>query len=137
MKFLKFLLIGVFFGVLMTKSEAISWYRIVEMFRFEAFHMYGIIGSAVVLGVSLIAAARKFGWKTIEGNGLDLYTYPKSWKRYLFGGTLFGLGWAMTGACPGPLFVLVGNGYLPILVVIASALLGTVVYGLLADKLPN
>lgn len=137
MKFLKFLLIGVFFGILMTKSEAISWYRILEMFQFKSFHMFGIIGCAVVLGALLVAGAKKFGWKTMEGKSFDLFSYPKSWKRYFFGGTLFGLGWAMTGACPGPLFVLVGNGYMPMLVVIVSALLGTVVYGLLSDKLPN
>ena len=137
MKDLKFLLIGIFFGVLMTKSEAISWYRIYEMFRFESFHMYGIIGAAVVLGATFVFLARKNEWKSADGQPFQFYEYPKTWKRYFFGGTLFGLGWAMTGACPGPLFVLVGNGYLPILVVIAGALMGTIVYGLLADKLPN
>lgn len=137
MKYLKFLLIGIFFGVLMTKSEAISWYRIYEMFRFESFHMYGIIGAAVVLGATFVFLARKNEWQSVDGQPFQLYEYPKTWKRYFFGGTLFGLGWAMTGACPGPLFVLVGNGYLPILVVIVGALMGTIVYGLLADKLPN
>lgn len=137
MKYLKFLLIGIFFGVLMTKSEAISWYRIYEMFRFESFHMYGIIGAAVVLGATFVFLARKNEWKSADGQPFQFYEYPKTWKRYFFGGTLFGLGWAMTGACPGPLFVLVGNGYLPILVVIVGALMGTIVYGLLADKLPN
>ena len=137
MKYLKFLLIGIFFGVLMTKSEAISWYRIYEMFRFESFHMYGIIGAAVVLGATFVFLARKNEWKSADGQPFQLYEYPKTWKRCFFGGTLFGLGWAMTGACPGPLFVLVGNGYLPILVVIVGALMGTIVYGLLADKLPN
>ena len=137
MKDLKFLLIGIFFGVLMTKSEAISWYRIYEMFRFESFHMYGIIGAAVVLGATFVFLARKNEWKSADGQPFQFYEYPKTWKRYFFGGTLFGLGWAMTGACPGPLFVLVGNGYLPILVVIVGALMGTIVYGLLADKLPN
>ena len=137
MKYFKFLLIGVFFGILLTKSEVISWYRIYEMFRFESFHMYGIIGAAVILGAAFVFLARKNEWKSADGQPFQLYQYPKTWKRYFFGGTLFGLGWAMTGACPGPLFVLVGNGYLPILVVIAGALIGTIVYGLLADKLPN
>lgn len=137
MKFLKYLLIGLFFGILMTKSEAISWYRIYEMFRFESFHMYGIIGSAVALGALFIWLARRNDWKATGGKPLQLYQYPKSWKRYFFGGTLFGLGWAMTGACPGPLFVLVGNGYAAMLVVIASALVGTLAYGLLAGKLPD
>ena len=88
-------------------------------------------------GATFVFLARKNEWKSVDGQPFQLYEYPKTWKRYFFGGTLFGLGWAMTGACPGPLFVLVGNGYLPILVVIVGALMGTIVYGLLADKLPN
>lgn len=137
MKFLKYLLIGVFFGILMTKSEAISWYRIYEMFRFESIWMFGIIGTAVMLGAAFVAISKKGQWKSIEGKPFQLIFYPEGWKRYFLGGTIFGLGWAMTGACPGPLFVLVGNGYMPILVVIGSALLGTLVYGIVAPKLPR
>ncbi|RMG76849.1 MAG: YeeE/YedE family protein [Bacteroidetes bacterium] len=137
MKFTKFLLTGILFGIVMTKSEAISWFRIQEMFRFESFHMYGIIGTAVVLGIIVIAILKKMNVHTIDGQPLHLN--PKDWSipRYLFGGTLFGLGWAMTGACPGPLFTLLGHGIPTILLVIASAVLGTYVYGILRPKLPH
>jgi len=137
MKLIKFLLLGVFFGVIMTKSEVISWYRIYEMFRFESFHMYGIIGSAILLGAIFVAITKKNNLKAVTGEPLQLRDYKKGWIGYLLGGTLFGVGWAMTGACPGPLFVLIGNGFTVILVAIAAAMLGTLVYGVLKDKLPH
>ena len=121
----------------MTKSEAISWYRIQEMFRFQSIHMYGIIGVAAILGAIMFFLMKKFKFKNMDG---EVVLFPDKAKTYyasLFGGTLFGLGWAMTGACPGPLYVLVGNGYLVILVVILSALVGTFVYGKLRSKLPH
>lgn len=121
----------------MTKSEAVSWFRIQEMFRFESFHMYGIIGTAVILGAAMIFIMKKTGLTTMEGKPLKLQAKEMQVPRLLIGGTIFGLGWAMTGACPGPLYVLVGHGAWAILVVIASALLGALVYGALRSKLPH
>ncbi len=121
----------------MTKSEAVSWFRIQEMFHFDSFHMYGIIGSAVVVGAIGVLLLKKFGVKTIEGKELNLKPKEMQIPRLLFGGTLFGLGWAMTGACPGPLYVLVGHGIWVILLVIASAIFGAFVYGAVSSKLPH
>ena len=137
MKYFKFLLVGVLFGVVMTKAEIISWYRIYEMFQFDAFHMYGIIGSAVVLGVITVQIIKRTGMRSIVGESIRFTPKNKTIIRYLVGGTIFGLGWALAGACPGPMFVLVGVGYWPILIVIAGALLGTFTYGLLRSKLPH
>ena len=137
MKQLKFILLGVFFGILFTKSEVISWYRIQEMFRFQSFHMYGIIGSAVVLGALGTALVKRWRLKDLYGNRIVLQDKARTWSRYLIGGTLFGVGWALTGACPGPMFALVGAGHPVFLVVIASALAGTWTYGALRDKLPH
>ncbi len=137
MKFIKFLILGIVFGIIMTKAEIISWYRIFEMFRFESFHMYGVIGSAVTLGVIAVSFIKKYRIKTFDGNIIDLPPKQKSVSRYLIGGTIFGLGWAMTGACPGPLFVLVGFGAWPIILCIIGALLGTFLYGMIKNKLPH
>ncbi len=136
-KFIKFLIAGVVFGIIMTKSEAISWFRIQEMFRFESFHMYGIIGVAVGLGALLTFILKKVDAKTMYGTELNLTPKAMSVTRYLVGGTIFGLGWAMTGACPGPLFTLLGHGIWSIAIVIASATFGTFVYGMLRSKLPH
>ncbi len=137
MKNISFILIGILFGITMTKSEAISWYRIQEMFRFQSIHMYGIIGVAVILGALLFYIIKKYQIKTFGGAIIQIKDKPKNYKAALLGGSIFGLGWAMTGACPGPLYVLVGNGYWVILIVILSALMGTLCYGLLRNKLPH
>lgn len=137
MKYLKYLIIGIVFGIIMTKAEIISWYRIYEMFRFEAFHMYGIIGSAVILGVIMVQVIKRTELKNMYGDTIRFIPKNKSIARYLIGGTIFGLGWSMVGACPGPMFVLLGHGYVPILVVIAGALIGTLAYGMLRSKLPH
>ncbi len=137
MKGLKYLFIGILFGIVMTKSEAVSWYRIQEMFLFQSFHMYGIIGVAVVLGALYVAIIKRYSINSFNGEPIVLSPKAMSIPRYLFGGTIFGLGWAMTGACPGPMYTLVGHGYWIILVVIFSALAGTWVYGALRDKLPH
>ena len=137
MKFIKYLLIGILFGILMSKAEIISWYRIYEMFKFQSFHMYGIIGSAVILGALFIQLTKRFGIKDLEGNKIAPAPKQKSTARYLIGGTLFGLGWAMVGACPGPMFVLLGKGIWSILIVIVSATAGTYVYGITKHKLPH
>lgn len=128
---------GVLFGITLTKAEIISWYRIYEMFRFESFHMYGVIGSAVVLGMLITFLIKKTGMKDHKGEAIEIAPKQPGFLRYLFGGTLFGFGWAMTGACPGPLFILLGNGIGVIGIVILSALLGTYVYGLLKPRLPH
>lgn len=137
MKYISYLSIGTLFGIIMTKSQAISWYRIYEMFRFDSFHMYGIIGSAVTLGIISVALIKKYKVKTTEGTPVTFSPKNMSIPRYLIGGTIFGLGWAMAGACPGPVYTLIGNGYSVILVVLASALLGTLTYGILRNRLPH
>jgi len=137
MKFLKFFLVGIFFGIVLVKSEAVSWYRIFEMFKFQSFHMYGIIGSAVFLGVLFLWFLKKFKVRSIEGKEIHLAPKEKSFTRYILGGTIFGLGWALAGACPGPMYILLGTGVTSMILVIAAALLGTFVYGLVQDKLPH
>jgi uncharacterized membrane protein YedE/YeeE len=137
MKYIKYFAVGIFFGIVMTKSEAISWYRIFEMFRFESFHMYGIIGTAVVLGAIVTALIKKVQMKDVAGQTITFNPKNMSIPRYLFGGIIFGLGWAMTGACPGPLFTLVGHGIVSIWIVIISAVIGTYIYGALRSKLPH
>ena len=137
MKYIKFFGIGILFGIVMSKAEIISWYRIYEMFKFQSFHMYGIIGSAVVIGMLVMYLFRTKMVKTFEGNEIHIAPKGKGLYRNLLGGTLFGLGWALAGACPGPMFVLIGRGVIPILVVIFGAVLGAFFYGLFKDKLPH
>ena len=137
MKLLRFLLVGVLFGIVMTKSEAVSWFRIQEMFRFQSFHMYGIIGVAVGVGALMHFLIKKGQLKNIAGSTITFADKPKTYTASILGGTLFGLGWAMTGACPGPLYTLLGQGNWIILVVIISALLGALGYGALRAKLPH
>lgn len=137
MKAIKFLLVGVLFGVVMTKAEIISWYRIYEMFHFQSFHMYGIIGSAVVLGTGITALIKKTKFKDMYGSDIQFTPKKQTIARYLLGGIIFGLGWALTGACPGPMFTLIGNGFGVIAIVIFAALIGTFTYGVLKDKLPH
>lgn len=133
----RFILIGILFGVALAQGEIISWYRIAEMFQFQSFHMYGVIGSAVILGAIFLQLAKKLGWQSVEGQPFDIFEYPRGWKRYLIGGTLFGMGWAITGGCPGPLFILVGAGYTPVLVAILGGMLGTILYGVVRKHLPH
>ena len=137
MKLAKYLFIGILFGIVMTKSEAISWYRIQEMFRFQAFHMYGIIGSALAIGIAIIAIIKRKRLKSLDGYEIVFKDKQPSVARYLLGGTLFGLGWALTGACPGPMYTLIGNGLSVFIVVLLSAVMGTFAYGALRDKLPH
>ncbi|MGV8945928.1 MAG: DUF6691 family protein [Lutibacter sp.] len=137
MKYIKFLLIGILFGIIMSKSEIISWYRIYEMFKFQSFHMYGIIGSAVLLGMISMFLFKKKMVKTFEGKEIHITPKKKGLYRNLLGGILFGLGWALAGACPGPMFVLLGKGVVSIIVVIFGATLGAFFYGVSKDKLPH
>lgn len=131
MKQLKFILAGIVFGIIMVKSEAFSWYRIQEMFRFQSFHMFGIIGVAVITGMLSLFLIRKYQVRNVEGQVIHLPDKEKSITRYLAGGIIFGLGWALAGACPGPMFVSLGAGYLPMLLVIGAAFAGTWVYGII------
>ena len=133
---MKYSLIGIIFGIVFVKAEIISWFRIQEMFRLQSFHMYGVIGTAVTVGIISVAILKKFSIKTLGGENIVIQKKKFS-KGQIFGGLLFGLGWAMTGACPGPLFAQIGAGMVSIIVVIASALAGTWTYGLLKEKLPH
>jgi uncharacterized membrane protein YedE/YeeE len=137
-RLLPYLLVGIYFGIIFTKSEVISWYRIQEMFRFQAFHMYGIIGSAVVVAALSVQVIKRFRIRALDGSEIKIP--PKEMgtgTRYWLGGTLFGLGWALTGACPGPMFALVGFGVPVMLVAILAAVAGTYTYGVLRPKLPH
>lgn len=127
---------GILFGIAFVKAEVISWFRIQEMFRFQSFHMYGVIGTAVVVGAISVWLIKRLKPQTIHGENIRFT--PKTFnKGQIIGGLIFGCGWAMTGACPGPLFAQVGTGALVILVVVASAVFGTWTYGLLRDRLPH
>lgn len=137
MRTLIYLFIGILFGITMFKSEAASWFRIYEMFKFESFHMYGIIGTALGVGLLVVQVIKRYKIKSFFGDAITFPPKEKSISRYLIGGIIFGLGWALAGACPGPMFTLVGAGYTPILVVIVASLLGTFLYGLLKNKLPH
>jgi hypothetical protein len=132
----KYSLVGTLFGVVFIKAEIISWFRIQEMFRLESFHMYGVIGTAVLVGAISVFLIKKFGIKTIHGEAIT-FSDKKFNKGQIIGGLCFGFGWAMTGACPGPLFAQVATGAYVVLVVIASALLGTWVYGKFRNQLPH
>jgi len=138
MNILLYFLIGTLFGITLYMSEVSSWFRIYEMFQFNSFHMYGVIGTAVFLGATITFIIKKLKLKSIlNGSTIEIADKEKGWKRYLYGGIIFGSGWAISGACPGPMFSLLGAGFFPIIVVILSATLGTFVYGLISSKLPH
>jgi uncharacterized protein len=136
MKNIKYLLVGIIFGLALTKGEAISWYRIQEMFHFQSFHMYGIFMTAVPIGALGILLIRKLNLKTVEGQPVEMPT-KKYHHGLIIGGLIFGFGWALTGACPGPLYALIGAGYLITFVTLVSALLGVWVYAWLVPYLPD
>lgn len=133
---LKYLIVGIFFGIVFVKAEIISWFRIQEMFHLQSFFMYGVIGSAVAVGVLSVFIIKKFNIKTLQGEKIEIQ--PKTFnKGQIYGGLLFGFGWAITGACPGPLFAQIGTGATVIIVTLLSAIAGTWFYGLIKDKLPH
>ena len=133
---LKYLIVGVLFGIVFVKAEIISWYRIQEMFRMQSFHMYGVIGSAVVVGAVSVWLIKRFNIRTVYGEAIEFH--PKKFnKGNVYGGLLFGFGWALTGACPGPLFAQIGTGALVVVVTLLSAIAGTWVYGYFRDRLPH
>ncbi len=133
---LKYLVLGLLFGIAFVKAEIISWYRIQEMFRLHSFHMYGVIGTAVAVGMLSIWIIKKFKIKTLQGETVVFHDKQFHWGNVI-GGILFGLGWAITGACPGPLFAQIGSGFLAVIVTLLSAIAGTWVYGLVHEKLPH
>lgn len=140
MKFLnliKFVLVGFVFGIVLTKAEAVSWYRIYEMFHFQSFHMFGIIGVAVVTGVVGVQLIKRNNLKDIKGLSIEIADKERGFVRYVVGGIMFGLGWALVGSCPGPIFILLGAGFYGIVIVLAGALLGTYLYGVFKNKLPH
>lgn len=137
MKTLKFILVGFVFGIVLTKSEAVSWYRIYEMFLFQSFHMYGIIMTAIITGVIGIQLIKRKNIKDIEGNSIEIQDKEKGTFRYWIGGLIFGLGWALVGTCPGPIFILIGSGFMTVGLVLIGAVLGTFIYGVVKDKLPH
>lgn len=133
---LKYLMVGIIFGIVFVKAEIISWFRIQEMFRLQSFHMYGVIGSAVVVGAISVFIIKKFKIKTIYGEPIQ-FEEKKFNVGQIYGGLLFGLGWAITGACPGPLFAQIGTGISVTIVTLMSAIAGTWVYGLVRNKIPH
>ncbi len=134
---MRLIIIGIAFGFILTKGEVISWFRIFEMFRFESFHMYGIIGSAVFVSLIFNQWIKRSKLNDIDGSPIDIPKFYSGFRQYLIGGIIFGLGWALTGACPGPLYVLVGTGESVFIVAIISALIGTLAYGAIQNKLPH
>lgn len=134
----RYLLGGIYFGFILVKSEVVSWFRIQEMFRFQDFHMYGIIGSAIIVGIISIQIIKRLNIHDIEGNPISIPPKDTSqWKRYIIGGSLFGLGWALLGACPGPIFALLGTGLTIMIIPITTAIFGTWLYGAVRHKLPH
>jgi len=136
MRNIKYLFAGLLFGIVLVKSEVISWFRIQEMFRLQSFHMYGIIGSAIIVGIISVMIIKRYKIKTLTGDAIVIPDKKFSWGN-VYGGLIFGLGWAITGACPGPLFAQIGSGFLVTSVTLLSAILGTWVYGLLREKLQH
>lgn len=137
MKLARFFLTGIFFGIVLTKAEAVSWYRIYEMFQFQSFHMYGIISVAIATGIIGIQFIKRNNIKAIDGSTIIIKDKEKGSARYIIGGIFFGLGWGLVGSCPGPIFILLGAGVFPVVLVLIGALMGTILYGILKDKLPH
>ncbi|MBD78272.1 MAG: transporter [Crocinitomicaceae bacterium] len=133
----KYILVGFIFGITMYQSEAVSWFRIFEMFHFQSFHMYGIIGTAVVLGIIIVQGFKRGVLKDFHHHDVTFQDKNKSIPRYLIGGIIFGLGWALGGACPGPMFVLIGAGYPVFILFLFAAMAGTFAYGMIRSKLPH
>lgn len=137
MRMSKYILVGILLGITLYKTEAVSWFRIYEMFNFQSFHMYGIIASAIAVGVVLVQIIKRKHLKSIEGKEIVISDKDTSWKRYIIGGFIFGLGWALAGVCPGPMFILLGSGYTVLIVFLLAAMTGTFAYGYFRKKLPH
>lgn len=137
MKFLKYAVIGFLFSIIMYKSEALSWFRIYEMFKFQSFHMYGIIGTSVISGIILVQLFNRGILKGYKQTKIEIPQKKKGFTNYFLGGIIFGLGWGMGGVCPGPLYILIGSGYSVFIVFLIAALLGTFTYGVFNKNLPH
>ncbi len=137
MKNIKFLIVGILFGIILSKAEVISWYRIYEMFKFQSFHMYGVIGSAVVLGIIVVYFFNKGIIKSYVGKQIEIEPKKKGFSRNILGGIIFGLGWGLIGACPGPMFILLGRGVFAITIAITGGLIGVFLYHAIKSKLPH
>jgi uncharacterized membrane protein YedE/YeeE len=137
MRMSRYILIGILLGIILYKSEAVSWFRIYEMFKFQSFHMYGIIGSAVIAGILIVQVIKKRNVHTVEGQPIVIKDKANTIPRYLVGGFIFGLGWALAGACPAPMFILLGSGYTVLIVYLVAAMTGTYLYGVLRKRLPH
>lgn len=136
-EYIKYLVAGILFGFVAIRSEIISWYRIQEMFRFQSFHMYGVIGSALVVAALSVWLIKRYQIKSIDGDEITFAPKAPTYPRYIAGGTIFGLGWALTGACPGPILALIGSGLSGFVVVLIGAVLGTWTYGAIRSSLPH
>lgn len=137
MNFIKYIVVGTLFGVMMYMTEALSWFRIFEMFKFQSFHMYGIIGAGVILGVIVNFLFKSGKLKDIKGNQVKINDKAKTWPRYIIGGTIFGLGWGLSGLCPGMVFILIGTGNMIFVIFLVALLIGTLLYGVFRDKIPH
>ncbi|MBL7802559.1 MAG: YeeE/YedE family protein [Saprospiraceae bacterium] len=137
MRMSRYILIGILLGITLYKSEAVSWFRIYEMFRFQSFHMYGIIGSAVIAGILIVQIVKRRHIHNVEGQEIVIKDKAMSVPRYLIGGFIFGLGWALAGACPAPMFILLGSGITVFIVYLVAAMTGTYLYGVLRKRLPH
>ncbi len=137
MRMSRYILVGILLGFTLYKTEAVSWFRIFEMFHFQSFHMYGIIGTAVVSGILIVQIIRRYHLKSVEGQEIVIPPKNKTYPRYVIGGFIFGLGWALAGICPAPMFILLGSGYTVLILFLASAMTGTYFYGKIRKKLPH
>lgn len=137
MRLSRYILVGIIFGITLYKAEAVSWFRIYEMFHFQSFHMYGIIFSAIALGLLVVQLIKRTHMRSTEGKEIVIPPKDRSVPRYILGGIIFGAGWALAGVCPGPMFILMGSGYTVFVVFLLSAMTGTFAYGKLRSKLPH
>ncbi|MBV6426309.1 MAG: hypothetical protein KIPDCIKN_00820 [Haliscomenobacter sp.] len=137
MRLSRYILVGIIFGITLYKAEAVSWFRIYEMFHFQSFHMYGIIFSAIALGVPAVQLIKRTHMRSIEGKEIVIPPKDRSYPRYILGGFIFGCGWALAGVCPGPMFILMGSGYTVFVVFLLAAMTGTFTYGKLRSRLPH
>ncbi|MBK6815383.1 MAG: YeeE/YedE family protein [Saprospiraceae bacterium] len=137
MKMSRYILVGILLGITLYKTEAVSWFRIFEMFHFQSFHMYGIIMSAIAVGIVMVQIIKRKHLRSIEGKEIVINPKDTSWKRYIIGGFIFGLGWALAGVCPGPMFILLGSGYTVLIVFLLAAMTGTFAYGYFRKRLPH